>query len=171
MRKILLSSILTSILIVPAFSAIPVNDSNNDGEIDGTELAQTPDLKTGLKNNVNSESQRYSNVKVAEKEDQDLKTHAMGMHRKHHSNYAETQENSRPKFGKSDDSEAYHVKTKKEDSEDDNPNLANLTTPEQNNLSVSDKDATLNRQMMLNGPQGGIQNNQPPGIGGTSANY
>ncbi|MED7787792.1 hypothetical protein [Francisella sp. 19X1-34] len=171
MRKVLLSSILTSILIAPAFSAIPVNDSNNDGQIDGAELAQTPNLKKDLRYKGDSQSQRHSNVEVAEKEDQDLKTHTMGMHRKYQSPYTQAHESSDSQFGKVDYSKVHHKKSKKEDSEDNNPNLANLTTPEQSNLSVSDKDNALNRQMMLNGPQGGIQNNQPPGIGGTSANY
>ncbi|QIW10303.1 hypothetical protein [Francisella sp. LA112445] len=168
MRKILLSSILTSILVIPAFSANPINDSNNDGQIDEAELAQTSSLKTDSRND-DTESQRHINVEVAEKEDQDLQTHAMGMHRKYHSNHAKVEDHSYSKFGKVNDSEAHHIKAEKEDSEDDNPNLANLTTPEQNikdNLSASGEDAALSRQMMLDGPQGGIQNNQPPGIGG-----
>ena len=35
-----------------------------------------------------------------------------------------------------------------------------------NNLRISDEDKSLNRQIIMNGPQRGFQNNQPRGIGG-----
>lgn len=168
MKKILLSSILTSVFIAPAFCAFPVNDSNNDGEVDGTELAQTSQQRTV--HNIGSSTDYHNKIKV-NKDDQGLHTDVMGMHRKHQKNNVQSQETSIEKKSHND---LDHPKVKKHDSEDDNPNLANLTTPEvnvRNNLAMSDQDAALNRQMMLNGPQGGIQNNQPPGIGGTSANF
>lgn len=60
------------------------------------------------------------------------------------------------------------------DEDDDNPNLVGLAEPApaniRNNLQINDSDRALNRQMMLNGPQGGFQNNQPRGIG-NSADY
>ncbi|API86921.1 hypothetical protein [Francisella uliginis] len=168
MRKILLSSILTSVFIAPAFCAFPVNDSNNDGELDGAELAQTSQQRTV--HNIGSSVDSHTKTKV-KKGDEDLHTNVMGMHRKHQKNNTKSYD---APSGKITHHEADYKKAKKDNSEDDNPNLANLTTPEvnvRNNLAVSDQDVALSRQMMLNGPQGGIQNNQPPGIGGTSANF
>lgn len=69
---------------------------------------------------------------------------------------------------------AHHAKDN-DNKDDENPNLANLATPApeniRNNLSIPDEDRALRRQMMLDGPQGGFQNNQPRGIGGTRANF
>lgn len=68
-----------------------------------------------------------------------------------------------------------HYAKDNDNKDDENPNLANLATPApeniRNNLSIRDEDRALRRQMMLDGPQGGFQNNQPRGIGGTSANF
>jgi len=69
---------------------------------------------------------------------------------------------------------AHHAKNN-DNIDDENPNLANLATPApeniRSNLSIRDEDKALRRQMMLDGPQGSFQNNQPRGIGGTRANF
>ncbi|MDE4949291.1 hypothetical protein NAI31_12380, partial [Francisella tularensis subsp. holarctica] len=39
-----------------------------------------------------------------------------------------------------------------------------------NNIMISDENRSLNRQMIINGPQGGFQNIQPRVLGGTIAN-
>lgn len=164
MRKILLSSVLTSAFIIPAFCASQIDDSN-DEQFDSVATSQTSKQKVKVNNHPHKKI-------VEEKEDDDLKTNVMGMHRKNQKNNPNLE--TLPPSEKYSHNEVYTAKAKEHDSEDDNPNLANLTTPEENirsNLSISGEDAALSRQMMLNGPQGGIQNNQPPGIGGTSANF
>lgn len=63
-------------------------------------------------------------------------------------------------------------KVKDLDDEDENPNLKNIAQPAPNiqrNLRMpTDDEQRLNRQMMLDGPKGGIQNSGPRGIGGSS---
>ncbi|ASG67787.1 hypothetical protein CDV26_04740 [Francisella halioticida] len=171
MKKFLLPLVLTLAFITPAFCAFAINDSNNDGE----ELAQTSKQRIMYNNKLNGEHHsKTAVIQEVDNEDKDLQTNVMGMHRKHQNANIQSQDISYLRSEKPTHHQIGHAKVKKNNSEDDNPNLANLTTPEvnvRNNLAMSDQDATLNRQMMLNGPQGGIQNNQPPGIGGTSANY
>ena len=61
-----------------------------------------------------------------------------------------------------------HNNQKTED--DENDNLKDIARPAPQNITnnfriPSGEDARLNKEMMLNGPQGGFQNNQPRGIG------
>lgn len=58
------------------------------------------------------------------------------------------------------------------DDDDENPNLRDLAKPEPNiqrNLNMpTDEEQRLNREMMLDDPQGGFQNTGPRGIGNPS---
>ncbi|AIT08824.1 hypothetical protein LO80_01750 [Candidatus Francisella endociliophora] len=165
MKKILLTSILTSILGVPTVGFSEAEDTRKNESYSSA----ARDMG-GLQSHRQMLNQRKSQSQQAPKH------HIGGISE-------DDMRAPRAKRPDQDSRNSHHVKehshkdhkNKKDDSEDENPNLANLTTPEpvnaRNNLRISDEDRALNRQMMLDGPQGGFQNNQPRGIGGTSANF
>ncbi|ALB01565.1 hypothetical protein ACH24_02180 [Francisella persica ATCC VR-331] len=183
MKKFIFTSIIGSVFVVTAFSFDNTNDStsfyNNKVTSNVTNMSkpitwtanisQQPMPRNSAPNiNQRNKQQVYQMTKKHLGRISEENLQAPRATRKYHKqNLADNN------HGKQLDK--YKNDIKNTDKEDQNPNLANLATPEpiniRNNIRISDEDKSLNRQMMMNGPQGGFQNNQPRGIGGTSTNF
>lgn len=191
MKKLILTSILSFIFVAPAFS---FDDPNDISQLDSTKVtSNVANMSNTVPRDANVPQQSISRDSVRNMQshrqiiNQRNKQEAPQVTRKHLGGISEddlqspratkkyskqnSADNNSPKQLKNSKNDTRNID---KDKEDENPNLANLATPEptniRNNLVISDEDKSLNRQMMMNGPQGGFQNNQPRGIGGTSVN-
>jgi hypothetical protein len=180
MKRILLTSILTSICVLPAFAVNVVERDNSTDQSGNSPTANAQSDSYNPRDNNDSQSPLANNMRA-------FKSHRQMIDEQNNQNSQGTQrriavskEDMRPPRGSNQTNEKMQKnwpspandtkdKNKHDDSDDENPNLANLASPEpkniRDNLTISDQDRALNRQMMLNGPQGGIQNDQPRGIG------
>ncbi|MFT4693237.1 MAG: hypothetical protein ACI8TE_000125 [Francisella sp.] len=178
MKKNLLITIITVLFAAPAFSAFPGADMNN----------------THIEGNITSSNMRpmHGENKYKDPNDQGVEKDSQSQPILD-SKASETRpsERAHPTSGAKDKSEQgrddrdppkHHKKPKhnqqqltahnnQKDVDDENDNLSNIAKPETNNVNnnlriLDGESSRLNREMMLNGPQGGFQNNQPRGIGG-----
>ncbi len=177
MKKYLLTPLLGMLCVVPAFSAFPGADMDNTN-IEGNTTSS----------NMRPHEYNRSNKKHDENnKDVEANTKTEQMPPRHYQD-KKTQEtssaihNDRP--NPNHHSTKHHKKTKskeqgyshnnhKDAKEEENENLKNIAQPDtsniNNNLRIPDGETIrLNREMMLDGPQGGIQNNQFRGIGDRS---
>ncbi|AEB27735.1 hypothetical protein FNFX1_0787 [Francisella cf. novicida Fx1] len=189
MKKLILTSILGFIFAAPAFSFDNPNDGSDSTKVTSNvtnmsntvprdaNVVQQPIPRDSVRN-MQSHRQ-IINQRNKQQVSQMTKRHLGGISEENLQSPRVTKKDL--KQNPSDNNSAKQLNNSKNDTrnidkdkDDENPNLANLATPEptniRNNLMISDEDRSLNRQMMINGPQGGFQNNQPRGIGGTSAN-
>lgn len=148
MKKYLLIPILVIIFAIPAFSAFPSGDMNNTHIEGNTTSSNMPSQNT------------YKQRKKSNNENNLNSENTLG-----DSKSSDNRKSSHP--------HAKNVQETQKKGEDENDNLKNIAQSApaniQNNLRIPDGESSrLNREMMLNGPQGGIQNNQPRGIGSAS---
>lgn len=187
MKKLILTSILSSIFVASAFSFDNANDS---GQLDNTLTNMSNTVPRAA--NVSQKSMPHDSVRNMQSHrpiiNQINKQQAPQIAKRHLGSISEEnlqasrvtrkyhkQNPANNKPNKETDKSKNDSKNIDKNKEDENLNLDNLTTPApkniKDNLRISDEDKSLNRQMMMDGPQEGFQNNQPRGIGGTSTNF
>jgi len=172
MKKYLLMPTLVILFAVPAFSAFPGADMNNTN-IEGNTISNNmPSQRNNRLDKKNKESDSQTNSKLKEISAQNSqvrggKGNDLSIHKSQHKpDHHSSKHHKKPK----NKQQALAEKSKQNDN-DDNDNLKNIAQPATSNITsnlrIPDRESTrLNRQMMLDGPQGGFQNNQPRGISG-----
>lgn len=195
MKKYLLIPILTIIFAMPAFSAFPSGDMNNTHIEGNTISSNMPSQnthkqrkKTNSENNLNNKNTlgdstssdnrkpRYPHAKSVQETQKDPKNEyktARANNKLGPTNIQNKADNKTRSKHNSHSKHRVNDQDTQKKGEDENDNLKNIAQPApaniQNNLRMPDGESSrLNREMMLNGPQGGIQNNQPRGIGSAS---
>ncbi len=165
MKKNLLITIITVLFVTPAFSAFPGADMNNthiEGNITSSNMR--PMHGENKYKNPNDQGVEKDNPSQLILDNKASKTRPS--ERAHPMSGA----NDKSEQGRDDRDPPKHHNNQK-DVDDENDNLSYIVKPETNNVNnnlriLDGESSRLNREMMLNGPQGGFQNNQPRGIGG-----
>ncbi|MGQ4002703.1 hypothetical protein QIW49_03200 [Francisellaceae bacterium CB300] len=176
MKKNLLIPVLTVLFAIPAFSAFPGADMNN-AQIGSDVISSNMRPMHGKnrhkdpndRDRVVRDNQSQSMLNNSETRSSER---AYPMHGAKDESEQGSDDRHPPKHHKKAKHNQQHVKahSNQKNEDDENDNLKDIARPAPqnitNNLRIpSGEDARLNKEMMLNGPQGGFQNNQPRGIG------
>ena len=161
MKKHLLIPTLATLFALPAFPGADMDNTNIEGHTHSSNM-QPPNND---KNHKKDDNRGVDDKAISKSKNMPIQV-------------KDAQEtNSNMKIDKN--KQSHHKKSKhnqqtlandNQNDADENENLRNIAEPEinniNNNLRIPDGETSrLNREMMLDGPQGGFQNNQPRGIG------
>ena len=171
MKKYLLIPTLATIFAVPAFSAFPGADMNNtniEGNTTSSNMpSQSNDRMHKKHGRNNDDTMANSNS-----ENTPVQKHQARLAQEANTDMDENESKSNHQRPKHHKKPKHNQQTLDHDNQkdDDNDNLRDIARPETNNINsnlrIPDGESSrLNREMMLDGPQGGFQNNQPRGIG------
>lgn len=169
MKKYLLTPILTTLFSVPAFSAFPGADMNNTN-IEGKTTSSNMQIQYNDKQNKKHSGNDKNATTDLNSEKVPLQHRQARDAQEANSDRHESNHRPQPKHHKKlKHNQQVLAHDNQKDVDDENDNLKNIARPETNNINsnlrIPDGEASrLNREMMLDGPQGGFQNNQPRGI-------
>ena len=189
MKRYLLIPTLTILFALPVFSAFPGADMNNTN-IEGNTTSSNMQLQyydrnhkkhddeIGINDRTSSNSQKvpaqHRQARASQVANSNMSGNGLESNRRHRPRQGEAGNHHSSKHHKNPRHKQQVIgQDNQKDTDSENDNLRELTRPETNNVRnnlriPNGEDSRLNREMMLNGPQGGFQNNQPRGIGGGS---